>query len=136
MVCPTDDPYFTRILYRMKLLKRGMSAQELVERRRIIFYCVCIVVRAAIIVTVYQWRNILVVQSLVLIGALYGIKNLSDRSDGTQWWSKKFQLLMSIVISVVVVLVFCRVVKPWMIPAAMAVSLFGGILQSFWVGFC
>ena len=136
MVCPNDDPYFTRILYRMKLLKRGMSAQELVERRRIIFYCVCIVVRAAIIVTVYQWRNILVVQSLVLIGALYGIKNLSDRSDGTQWWSKKFQLLMSIVISVVVVLVFFRVVKPWMIPAAMAVSLFGGILQSFWVGFC
>lgn len=136
MVCPNDDPYFTRILYRMKLLKRGMSAQELVERRRIIFYCVCIVVRAAIIVTVYQWRNILVVQSLVLIGALYGIKNLSDRSDGTQWWSKKFQLLMSIVISVVVVLVFFRVVKPWMIPAAMAVSLFGGILQSVWVGFC
>jgi len=42
------------MMYRMGLLKRGMKARELVERRRLVFYCICIVVRAAIIVTVYH----------------------------------------------------------------------------------
>ena len=136
MVCPNDDPYFTRMMYRMGLLKRGMSARELVERRRLVFYCICIVVRAAIIVTVYHWRNVRLVQLLVLIGALVGIMNLWSRNGGTQWWSKKFQLLMSIILAVLVILVFFKVVKPWLIPAAMAVSLAVGILQSFVVGFC
>jgi len=120
----------------MGLLKRGMSARQLVERRRLIFYCICIVVRAALIVTVYHWRNVRFVQLLVLIGALVGIMNLWSRNGGTQWWSKKFQLLMSIILAVLVILVFFKVVKSWLIPAAMAVSLAVGILQSFVVGFC
>ena len=136
MVCPNDDPYFTRMMYRMGLLKRGMTARELVERRRLVFYCICIVVRAAIIVTVYHWRNATFVQALVLVGALMGVLNLGNRSGGTQWWSKKFQLLMSIIIVIVVILVYFGRVKSWVIPAAMLVSLLGGILQSFVVGFC
>jgi hypothetical protein len=139
MVCPNDDPYFTRMMYRMGMLKRGMTARELVERRRLVFYCVCIVVRAAIIVTVYHWRNVRFVQLLVLIGALMGIKNLWSRNEGTQWWSKKFQLLMSVIIAVLVILVFFKVVsktQSWLIPAAMTISLAAGILQSFVVGFC
>ena len=139
MVCPNDDPYFTRMMYRMGLLKRGMKARELVERRRLIFYCVCIVIRAALIVTVYHWRNVRFVQLLVLIGALVGIKNLWSRNGGTQWWSKKFQLLMSVIIAVLVILVFFKVVsktQSWLIPAAMTISLAAGILQSFVVGFC
>ena len=139
MVCPNDDPYFTRMMYRMGLLKRGMSARELVERRRLIFYCICIVVRAALIVTVYHWRNVRFVQLLVLIGALVGIMNLWSRNGGTQWWSKKFQLLMSVIIAIVVILVFFKVLsktQSWLIPAAMTVSLAAGILQSCVVGFC
>ena len=136
MVCPNDDPYFTRTMYRIGLLQRGMSAREIVNRRKIIFYCICIVVRAALIVTVYNWRNALFVQSLVLLGALVGVMNLWSRNDGTQWWSKKFQLLMSVIIAVLVILTYFRIVKSWTIPAAMLVSLLGGITQSLWVGFC
>ncbi len=136
MVCPNDDPYFTRTMYRMGLLKRGMSAKELVERRRFVFYFICIVVRAALIVAVYYWRNVLFVQALVLVGALVGVFNLSSRSGGTQWWSKKFQLIMSVIIVVLVVLVYFRKVESWLVPAAMLFSLLGGILQSFLVGFC
>jgi len=136
MVCPNDDPYFTRILYRMGVLKRGMSARELVEKRRLVYYSICIVVRAALIVTVYHWRNVRFVQLLVLLGALAGVMNLSRRVDGTQWWSKRFQLMMSIIIVVAVVLVYFGRLKSWVIPAAMLVSLLGGVLQSFVVGFC
>ena len=136
MVCPNDDPYFTRMMYRMGLLKRGMSAHELVEKRRLVYYSICIVVRAALIVTVYHWRNVRFVQLLVLLGALAGVMNLSRRVDGTQWWSKRFQLMMSIILVVVIVLVYFGRLKPWVIPAAMLVSLLGGVLQSFVVGFC
>ena len=136
MVCPNDDPYFTRMMYRMGLLKRGMSAHELVEKRRLVYYSICIVVRAALIVTVYHWRNVRFVQLLVLLGALVGVMNLSRRVDGTQWWSKRFQLMMSIILVVVIVLVYFGRLKPWVIPAAMLVSLLGGVLQSFVVGFC
>ena len=136
MVCPNDDPYFTRMLYRMGVLKRGMSAHELVEKRRLVYYSICIVVRAALIVTVYHWRNARFVQLLVLLGALAGVMNLSRRVDGTQWWSKRFQLMMSIILVVVIVLVYFGRLKPWVIPAAMLVSLLGGVLQSFVVGFC
>ena len=136
VVCPNDDPYFTRMMYRMGLLKRGMSACDLVERRRLVFYCICIVVRAALIVTVYHWRNVRFVQLMVLLGALVGVMNLSTRIGGTQWWSKRFQLMMSIIIAVVVVLVYFGRLESWVIPAAMLTSLMGGVIQSFVVGFC
>ena len=136
MVCPNDDPYFTRTMYRIGLLRRGMSAREIVSIRRQVFYCICIVIRAVLIVTVYHWRNARLVQALVLMGALTGVMNLWNRNGGTQWWSKKFQLLMSVTISALVILTYFRVVNSWTIPAAMLVSLLGGILQSFMVGFC
>ena len=136
MVCPNDDPYFTRTMYNIGLLQKGMSARDIVERRRLVYYTICIVVRTALIVTVYHWRNVTFVQALVLAGALMGVMNLGSRSGGTQWWSKKFQLVMSIIIMVVVVLVYFGILKSWVIPAAMLVSLLGGVLQSFVVGFC
>ena len=136
MVCPNDDPYFTRTMYRIGLLQRGMSAREIVERRRLIYYSICIIVRSALIIAVYYLRNMVFVQALVLLGALMGVLNLGNRSGGTQWWSKKFQLMMSIILVVLVVLVYFGRVKSWVIPAAMLVSLLGGILQSFVVGFC
>ena len=136
MVCPNDDPYFTRTMYKMGLLHRGMSASQIVERRRLVYYGICIFFRAALIVTVYHWRNARFVQALVLAGALFGVMNLGSRSGGTQWWSKKFQLMMSIILVALVVLVYFGRVKSWVIPAAMLASLLGGILQSLLVGFC
>jgi hypothetical protein len=113
-----------------------MSAREIVERRRLIYYSICIFVRAALIVTVYYWRNATLVQALVLLGALMGVLNLGNRSGGTQWWSKKFQLLMSCIIVILVILTYLKYVKSWTIPLAMAVSLAGGLLQSFMIRFC
>jgi len=136
MVCPNDDPYFTRTMYRMGLLQKGMSAREIVERRRLVYYCICIVVRAVLIVTVYHWRNAVFVQAVVLVAAIVSVVNLWSRNRGTQWWSKKFQLMMSVIIVLLVIFVYLGKVKSWLIPAAMLVSLLGGILQSLVVGFC
>jgi uncharacterized membrane protein YqgA involved in biofilm formation len=134
--CPNDDPYFTRTMYRIGLLRKGMTAEEIVQRRKQVYYTICIVVRALLIAFVYYLRNFLVIQFLVLLGAIVGIVNLGKRMDGNQWWSKKFQFVMSLVIAGLVIFTFFKKVKAWTIPAAMLFSLVGGILQSFVVGFC
>lgn len=134
--CPNDDPYFTRTMYRIGLLKKGMKPGEIVERRKQIYYSICIIVRSCLIGFVYYLRDSLIVQFLVLLGAVVGIINLGKRMTGNQWWSKKFQFIMSVVIAVLVILTFFKKVKSWTIPAAMLVSLVGGIIQSFVVGFC
>ena len=135
-MCPNDDPYFTRTMYRIGLLRKGMTAEEIVQRRKQLYYSICIIVRALLIAIVYYLRNSLVMQFLVLMGAVVGIVNLGKRMDGNQWWSKKFQFVMSIVITGLVVLTFLKKAKSWTIPAAMLFSLVGGIIQSFVVGFC
>jgi hypothetical protein len=136
MECPNDDPYFTRTMYRIGLLKKGMTAEEIANRRRLIFYCVCVVVRLILIMVVYKLRNSVVVQVLVMLGALIGVVNLGGRYEGNQWWSKKFQLLMSCIIVILVVLTYLKDVESWTIPLAMACSLMGGVLQSFMIHFC
>ena len=134
--CPNDDPYFTRTMYRLGLLKIGMKSKEIVETRKQVYYSICIIFRASLISIVYYLRNALVIQFLVLLGAVIGIINLGKRMDGNQWWSKKFQFIMSIVIASLVILTFFKKVKAWTIPVAMLFSLVGGVIQSFVVGFC
>jgi len=136
MECPNDDPYFTRTMYRIGLLRRGMTAEEIANRRRVIYYCVCVVIRLTLIAVVYKLRDSIIVQDLVMVGALIGVVNLGGRYEGNQWWSKKFQLLMSCIIVIMVILTYLKYVKSWTIPFAMAVSLAGGVLQSFMIRFC
>lgn len=136
MGCPNDDPYFTRTMYRIGLLRRGMTAQDIVNRRRVIYYSVCVVIRLMLIAVVYKLRDNVIVQGLVMVGALMGVVNLGGRYEGNQWWSKKFQLLMSCIIVILVILTYLKYVKSWTIPLAMAVSLAGGLLQSFMIRFC
>lgn len=136
MECPNDDPYFTRTMYRIGLLRRGMTAKDIVNRRRVIYYCVCVVIRLMIIAVVYKMRDNIIVQGLVMVGALMGVVNLGRRYEGNQWWSKKFQLLMSCIIIILVILTYLKYVNSWTIPLAMAVSLAGGLLQSFMIRFC
>lgn len=135
-VCPNDDPSFTRTMYTIGFLKKGMSPKEILQMRAQVYYCICIIVRAALIVAVYHWRSKFVVRVLVFLGAMLGIVNLGSRMTGTQWWSKKFQFIMSIIIAVMVILTHFNIVDSRSMSAAMLVSLLGGLAQSFAVGFC
>ena len=76
--CPNDDPYFTRTMYRIGLLRRGMTAEEIIQRRKQVYYSICIVVRGLLIAIVYYLRNSLVIQFLVLLGVVVGILNLEQ----------------------------------------------------------
>lgn len=135
-VCPNDDPSFTTMLYKMGMLRHDMSPKEVVAMRMRIYYCVCIIVRAALIVAVYHWRNSSLTRVLVFVGAMLGVINLGRRMVGNQWWSKKFQFIMSIIIAVTVILTQLKKIGSWSMSAAMLVSLVGGVAQSFAVRFC
>jgi hypothetical protein len=135
-VCPNDDPSFTTILYKMGMLSHDMSPNEVVAMRMRIYYCICIIIRAALIVAVYHWRNYLLTRVLVFMGAMLGVINLGGRMIGNQWWSKKFQFIMSIIIAVTVILTQLKKIGSWSMSAAMLVSLAGGVAQSFAVRFC
>ena len=135
-VCPNDDPSFTQTMYKIGLLKKGMSPKEIVQMRAQVYYCSCIIVRAALIVAVYHWRNYSVTRVLVFVGAMIGVVNLGTRMTGTQWWSKKFQFIMSVIIVGLVILTHFNMVDSRSMAAAMLVSLVGGVAQSFVVGFC
>ena len=135
-VCPNDDPSFTSILYKMGMLSHDMSPNEVVALRMRIYYCICIIIRAALIVAVYHWRNYSITRVLVFMGAMLGVINLGGRMIGNQWWSKKFQFIMSIIIVVTVILTHFNIVDSRSMSAAMLVSLAGGVAQSFAVRFC
>ena len=135
-VCPNDDPSFTQIMYAIGFLKKGMSAKAIIQMRAQVYYCICIIVRAALIVAVYHWRNSMITRVLVFVGAMIGVINLGSRMTGTQWWSKKFQFIMSCLIVGLVILTHFNMVDSRSIAAAMLVSLLGGVAQSFAVGFC
>ena len=135
-VCPNDDPSFTSILYKMGMLSHDMSPKEVVAMRMRIYYCICIIIRAALIVAVYHWRNYSLTRVLVFMGAMIGVINLGGRIIGNQWWSKKFQFIMSIIIVVTVILTQLKKIGSWSMSAAMLVSLAGGVAQSFAVRFC
>jgi len=135
-VCPNDDPSFTTMLYKIGMLRHDMSPKEVVAMRMRIYYCVCIIVRAALIVAVYHWRNSSITRVLVFVGAMLGVINLGRRMVGNQWWSKKFQFIMSIIIAVTVILTQLKKIGSWSMSAAMLVSLAGGVAQSFAVRFC
>ena len=135
-VCPNDDPSFTQTMYAIGFLKKGMSAKAIIQMRAQVYYCICIIVRAALIVAVYHWRNASVTRVLVFVGAMIGVINLGTRMNGNQWWSKKFQFIMSVIIVGLVILTQLKMVDSRSMAVAMLVSLLGGVAQSFVVGFC
>ena len=135
-ICPNDDPSFTIMLYKMGMLQKNMSPKEVVAMRMRIYYCICIIIRAALIVAVYHWRNSIVIRVLVFVGAMLGVVNLGSRMNGTQWWSKKFQFIMSIIIVLTVIFTHLKKIDSRSMSVAMLLSLIGGVAQSFVVGFC
>ena len=136
-VCPNDDPFFTKIFYKIGMLRKDMSKKEVVAMRMQVYYCICVIVRAAIVVAVYHWRNSLIMRALVFLGSLIAFINLGRKlNGGTQWWSRKFQFVMSFIIGTTVILTQLNKIDYRAMSIAILVSLLGGVAQSFIVGFC
>jgi hypothetical protein len=75
---------------------------------------------------------------IVGILALGTIMNLQDSisNPGKQWWSKRFDLLISVLLLLSCVGVIMGKIPSIVMPVLLYLSLFGGILQSFFITFC
>jgi uncharacterized membrane protein YhhN len=124
--CPNSDPGFNKII--------GERTPE--ERSKL--FIVCVLVRTLLYSGVYVYRDKEWMPWVVGILALFSIFQLytSDSPEGRQWWSKKFQLLMAILVLIAALLVKFKGLDSRSMAGLLFTSLLGGILQRSQVKFC
>ena len=130
MPCPNSDPGFNKLL--------SYFVEVTPDNRRMIFYMVCIWVRFALYSAVYITRESVWIPYIVGGFSLIAAINLATRLEGRQWWSKKFQLVIAILLIIVSI---GRIWNPeavgsLIIPGLLYISLIGGIIQSLFIKFC
>ncbi len=125
MKCPNSDPGFNKII--------GDRTPE--ERSKL--FVICIIVRTLLYSGVYLYRNNPWVPILVGGMSVFSIFHLKSSSpEGRQWWSKKFQLLMSTLVLFAAFLVHIKKLDSRSMSVLLFISLLGGIFQRTHVTFC
>jgi len=122
---PNGDPQFNKTLDVML----GSSSPEL---RRNLFYGVCIPVRFMLYTAVFIFRDLPYFSVFIgLVAILTTIRLSGSMVDpGTQWWSKRWQFIISIVLFLVCVGVYFKKIDSRSMAVVLFISLFGGIIES------
>jgi hypothetical protein len=134
--CPNSDPNFDKIL--VKLF--GSSTPEI---RKKVYYFICIIVRLFLFSLVYIYKDHPSIPYIIGLASIVGISNLypsmtkQGYSTQHQWWSKRFQFMIAILLFVTSVLLIFKITSSTIfIPIILFISLFGGIMQSMLITFC
>jgi hypothetical protein len=116
---------FNNIL--MKIFKRNDP-----EFRKYLFYFICIIFRFVLYISLLFIIKYDIVFFFVAIFAFFGFYNLYTTLNQTQWWSKKFQLIICFIIICLSLYIYFTKNNQYRkyIPLVLLFSLFGGILQS------
>lgn len=126
--CPNGDPNFNSVL-------QTLVGDSKPSTRQSIYYGVCIPVRLALYVFILYFHNYWAVPYIVGLASLVAFFNLLPSfwkvTAQTQWWSKRFQAVMSMLILIISILVILKKVNSIYIPTFLFISLFGGLLQNF-----
>lgn len=132
--CPNSDPNFDKVLSKWV----DINSKEYPSTRKHIYYGVCIWVRFILYALVFYYRDFKYMPYIVGIFSIISILNLKNSiyDSGRQWWSKKFDLVISILLLFSCIGVIMGNVKSIYVPILLYVSLIGGIVQSFLTTFC
>lgn len=130
MVCTNGDPNFNKLLIRMF----GKNDPEF---RNKLFWGVCIWVRLILFGLVLyfitqEWSSKWV-PYIVGIFSLFAIYSLSSnfiKGENSQWWSKKFDLLIAVLVLISCIIFAFTHKYRCAIPILLFISLFGGIIQN------
>lgn len=115
--CPNSDPGFNKII--------GQRTPD----ERSILYIVCVLVRASLYYGVYVYRDEPWMPWVVTAAALASVYQLTRPSPNTQWWSKKFQLVMAILVLASALAVKFAGLDSRSMSTLLFTSLLGGIIQ-------
>lgn len=124
------DPAFNKIL--------STFIEPTPKNREILFYAVCVPTRFTLYTLAFMYRKTLLVKLLVLIASVISAFNLfrSLPQPQTQWWSKKFQFYISILLIISTGISIFSNYLEIVTPVLLYISLLGGILQRLRLGSC
>lgn len=128
--CPNDDPNFTKFLKDIGAVKKGTP-----EERSNLFI-LCVLTRTLLYSGVYVYRDKPWMPWLVGTLALASIYQLTRPTLNQQWWSKKFQLVMAILILLSAVAVKFGKFDSRSMAILLFTSLVGGVLQRSQIKMC
>lgn len=115
--CPNSDPGFNKII-----------GNRTPEERSKLFY-ICVLVRTLLYTGVYMYRDEPWMAPLVGTLSLASIFQLTRPSENKQWWSKKFQLVMAILVLLSAIAVKFYGIDSRSMSALLFISLIGGVIQ-------
>ena len=132
--CPNSDPNFDKVMSKFF----DITAKDYPSKRKMVYYGICIWVRLALYTFIYYNRDYKYMPYVVGALAIGSIMNLQSSIDnpGNQWWSKRFDLLISVLLLLSCVGVVMGKVDSVYIPVLLYASLIGGLLQKLTVEFC
>lgn len=97
-----------------------------------LYYMVCILFRLALYNLVFVLRNEWYIPIIVGLFSLLSIVHLSFSAfqhNQRQWWSKKFQLVMSVLILLCCIGTYCGCIPTLVVPCLLYISIIGGLIQ-------
>lgn len=130
--CPNSDPNFDKVMGRWF----DTTSKDYPSNRKKVYYGICIWVRLILFTLVFYYRKNKYMPYIVGILSVFTILNLKDDIPGRQWWSKRFDLGIAVLLLMSCVLVILGKINPVVMPLLLYSSLLGGIMQSFFVKFC
>jgi hypothetical protein len=129
--CPNSDPNFNKILV-------NVFGNAEPDTRKKIFYFMCIPIRFILYSLVLYYKDLSILPVVIGIIAFFTSIRLSESiiEKGNQWWSKRWQFIISIVLTIVCIGVYFNKIDSKSIALVLFISLLGGIIESLFIHFC
>ncbi len=137
-VCPNNDPQFDKLFI-------TVAGDATVRTRRYLYYGVCIPIRFVLYLVMIKYHTNKAFLGLVALVSAYAFYRLmygengvcvsstslpSSSSPSTYWWSKKFQAIMALGMTVFSLSGMAGKTDTTIVPFLMLVSILGGLAQS------
>ena len=138
MSCPNNNKVFDNFLFKSGLINENLDDKQKAYERRRVYYTICITIRLAISGLLLQLKDIVWIPYVVALFSLYSFISLAFiRKQDNQWWSNKFQLIISILLLLASLLLIFKVSIPtYSLSLIFLISIFGGYFQSLLIPSC
>ena len=136
--CPNNNKIFDNFLFKSGLINEKLSDADKAYQRRRVYYTICVLIRLAIAGLLLQLKDHKYIPYIVAVIYFFSIINMSFyRKEDNQWWSNKFQLVMSISMFISSLLIILKTGLPtYFLSLIFFLSVFGGVFQSLLIPSC
>lgn len=127
--CPNIDKNSIKFL-------KNIGMNPTIENRKIVFLTICIFVRLIIAGLAYQYRNKKWLPYLIIILCSFVIYHLYKTLNLNYWWSKKFHILICLLLIIVSILIILKKLDSKYISYLLYIDVIGGFMHSLLIKRC